>query len=406
MTSRTKKSGIISSVLLIVGVVLLVYDFIASSTDDSEMIAFGIGFLCLVSSFVFSLIGLIKPQKTEIGKTLCLPGLVIPSIFFLFVFCAVGANRNASDSENPSYDPDATSITIEKNNLSQKAISKKFTELTEITFHDCDMTKYDLSALGSKIEKINLEYCEKTSKLLVSKPCYICSLNIKGFYGLKSLDLKNFPNLTELWVWDTHLEHCELPSENKIKKFTLWGTRIKDYSSFKNLTKAEEMCFSQEDFDGIYDVTFIKKLPMLKKARFSANFYVTEDIPAVDDLQIDGKEGFVATNSIMRFKNLRRLYYNADYQKEFPAEIAYLDKLEELLFFFTQIKDMPTDFTAFKNLRYLMIFPYSKHWTFSTDLVFPKTLRTFSTTNDCSDPKFYELKYPNVKFGWQKDIEL
>ena len=159
----------------------------------------------------------------------------------------------------------------------------------------------------------------------------------------------------------------------------------------------------QEEPENRHDVTFIGELNSLKKVQLSSNFYVTKNILNVDDLNVFSESGYNAIDSILRFKNLKRLYFNCDYEDKFPSELSSLDKLEELSFFYTTIKEFPYDFTNFRNLKTLMIVPFKKKIV-SKNILFPDKMESFVTTNDCEDIEYYKSRYPNIEFSW--NIEL
>lgn len=56
--------------------------------DENENWSFNLGMIFLVLTFIFALVGMIKPQKSETGKTICFVGILLPLLFASFFLIA------------------------------------------------------------------------------------------------------------------------------------------------------------------------------------------------------------------------------------------------------------------------------------------------------------------------------
>lgn len=108
--SRTKFSGIISIILLISSEILLFRDFLLFE-DNNYVSTFKAGIICGIFSVIFALIGIIKPQKTEMGKMLCSCGIGCPILFSLFVlFLFIIFKNTEVYTDTYLYDKDRNKI--------------------------------------------------------------------------------------------------------------------------------------------------------------------------------------------------------------------------------------------------------------------------------------------------------
>ena len=320
--------------------------------------------------------------------------LFISLIILLISLCFLACKNN-------KINKDAQSITVKNNNFSQKFISKNFKNLNEIIFEKCKMERYDLSKIGDKIEIIKIKYSD-SSELYLTDIC-TCSKLIIEHSEIKQLNLEKFPNIKQLSTWYTPIESCYIPYKNEIQRCSFINSKIDDLQSLKTLRNVIELDITQENLNKDYDVSFIKDFSFLTKARFSSNFYVTDDILNVIDLQIDGVENFNSISSVMKFKNLQELYYCLGYEESFPIDLFNLKELEKLTFFETKIKDFPIDFTNFRKLKELTIISFMEI-IMSKDILMPASLTDFYTNISCEDIDYCKKNNPNVNFHCDLEV--
>ena len=78
-------------------------DFLTDSKIDSG----AAGLLCLIISFIFAIIGIVKGNKESLGYTLCFPSIVFGGIFsVLFALAGLISNQSMSDENHQNSKSD------------------------------------------------------------------------------------------------------------------------------------------------------------------------------------------------------------------------------------------------------------------------------------------------------------
>lgn len=105
--NRTKIAGLLSGIFHLAGSILIARNFLLfmAEIDENETWSFELGAIFLAITFVFALVGMIKPQKSETGKTLCLVGIILPLIFAsLFLIAPLVAKSINHHTDEYLYD--------------------------------------------------------------------------------------------------------------------------------------------------------------------------------------------------------------------------------------------------------------------------------------------------------------
>lgn len=106
---RTKISGIAAIFLLIAAIALMFIDFLTDSKIDSGTE----GLLCLIISFIFAIIGIVKGNKESLGYTLCFPSIVIGGVFsILFALAGLVSNQSMADENHQNSNSDKTDFEL------------------------------------------------------------------------------------------------------------------------------------------------------------------------------------------------------------------------------------------------------------------------------------------------------
>lgn len=207
ISSRTKISGIISAVLLAASAVLVFMDFVCFTNGEAYVSTFEAGIACGILSFIFALVGIIKPKNSEMGKMLCWAGIICPAIFGLFVlFITIIFKNTIAYTDEYLYDKNRNKINFDVGEGYFKYDRNKIGDVHR-TFSGAGGRFYyffDFHGPKSQGEHPNLPYCY----LLYSHddPDFVM------------IDLESFCKFNSI-TFETH-------EESRTTEISIYGSRI------------------------------------------------------------------------------------------------------------------------------------------------------------------------------------